>query len=174
MSLFCEDKNISYTRYSDDITFSFDSFDKTRLIRVTRNFLELYANGLRLNQEKIFVVANNKKQRVTGLIVNEKLSVDKNERRSIRQSVYYIRKFGLSEHVQHLWGMGQEIDNNDWSFRMLKARYLKVLQGRIAFCLHADPDNIEMKQYAEFIKKTINKENEEICMLKTSFQNEKK
>ncbi len=178
MSLFCENKNISYTRYSDDITFSFDSFDKTRLIRVTRNFLGLYANGLPLNQEKIFVITSNKKQKVTGLVVNEKPSVDKELRRNIRRAVYYIGKFGVSDHIRHLhsseYGGWVMFVKDDWHFHMIKLRYLRTLQGRISFCLCADPDNTEMKQYAEFIKETINKEKEEICLLKTSFQNEKK
>ena len=185
MSLFCENKNISYTRYSDDITFSFDSFDKTRLIRVTRNFLGLYANGLPLNQEKIFVVTNNKKQKVTGLVVNKKPSVDKEVRRNIRQAVYYIDKFGVANHIRHLqssdygdWVMNKEndwmYDENNWHFRMVKLRYLRTLQGRISFCLCAVPDNSEMKQYAEFIKEIIKKEKEEICLLKMSFQNAKK
>ena len=56
---------------------------------------------------------------------------------------------------------------------MKKIRYLRALQWRISFCLCADPDNIEMKQYAEFIKEIIKKENEEICILKMSFQNAK-
>ena len=178
MSLFCENKNISYTRYSDDITFSFDSFDKTRLIRVTRNFLGLYANGLPLNQKKIFVVTSNKKQKVTGLVVNEKPSVDKELRRNIRQAVYYIGKFGVSDHIRHLhsseYGGWVMFVKDDWHFHMIKLRYLRTLQGRISFCLCADPDNAEMKQYAEFIKEIIKKEKEEICILKMSFQNEKK
>ncbi len=177
MSIFCENKNISYTRYSDDITFSFDSFDKTRLIRVARNFLGLYANGLPLNHKKIFVVTDNKQQKVTGLIVNEKPSVDKEKRRNIRQAIYYIRKFGISEHLKHLWGVkhGDKwlFDENNWNFRMMKIRYLKTLQGRISFCLCADPDNVEMAEYAAFIKEIIKKENEEICLLKMSFQNAK-
>ena len=65
-------------------------------------------------------------------------------------------------------------DENNWHFHMVKLRYLRTLQGRISFCLCADPDNAEMKQYAEFIKEIIKKEKEEICLLKMSFQNEKK
>lgn len=52
---------------------------------------------------------------------------------------------------------------------MKKIRYLRALQWRISFCLCADPDNIEMKQYAKFIKK----EKKELCILKMSFQNAK-
>ena len=81
----CEEKNISYTRYSDDMTFS-GNFNPSEIIIKVRKMLKTL--GLELNNKKIHVVSNSSCQYVTGLIVNEKLQVSSRYRKKIRQEIY--------------------------------------------------------------------------------------
>ena len=64
----CKENNISYTRYSDDMTFSGNFNPSVVIIRVRKMLRSL---GLKLNDKKIAVIGKNKQQLVTGIVVNE-------------------------------------------------------------------------------------------------------
>ena len=89
---FCDEKNIAYTRYCDDMTFSGD-LNEQEIISFVKN--ELSKLCLHLKNRKTAVVPATKRQCVTGIVVNEKMNITKNYRKKVRQEVYYIRKFGL-------------------------------------------------------------------------------
>lgn len=133
---FCETLNISYTRYSDDMTFS-GEFDPKIVINKVRKMLKML--GMKLNLRKIRVITSSSSQSVTGIVVNEKLQVSSNYRKRIRQEIYYIKKFGLASHLQHL-----KIKD--------KVFYLKSLYGRICYVLQIDSDNLEFLGYREFLR----------------------
>ena len=80
---YCKDKNINYTRYSDDMTFSGD-FDIRKLIKYVNELL--YKEGFRLNKSKIKVVLNTTRQQVTGIVVNKKINLSKNYKRKTTAS----------------------------------------------------------------------------------------
>ena len=73
LGAWCELNDISYTRYSDDMTFS-GSFHPSILITKVRNLL--YKLGLELNDEKIHIVHRSSSQNVTGIVVNDKIQVN--------------------------------------------------------------------------------------------------
>ncbi len=131
----CEASGISYTRYSDDMTFSGD-FDVSSLITKVQKMLN--KKGLKLNYKKIHVVKNNSSQRVTGLVVNEKVNVDNKYKRMIRQELYYINKYGIASHMKR-------INVKD------KKSYLNKLFGRIMFVLQIDSDNKEFLEYKKIV-----------------------
>ncbi len=132
---FCNEKNIAYTRYCDDMTFSGD-FDEKEIINFVKN--ELLKLGLRLKNRKTAVVSATKRQSVTGIVVNEKMNITKDYRKKVRQEVYYIRKFGLD-------GCLNKMGISD------KERYLLSLKGRIAFVLQTIPSNCEFIEYKNFL-----------------------
>lgn len=131
---YCKVRNISYTRYSDDMTFSGD-FDVNKLITFVNN--ELHKITLRLNRKKIRVISKNKSQQVTGIVVNEKIGVSSNYRKKIRQEMYFINKFGVENHLEKI-----NLDIN-------KYKYLKSLLGRINFVLCVNPKDNEFIKYKE-------------------------
>lgn len=92
---YCEERDIAYTRYSDDMTFS-GNFDYKDIIKKVKE--ELYKNGFTLNKNKIVVVSQKSRQLVTGIVVNEKLQVANNYRKQIRQEIYYLKKYGVEDH----------------------------------------------------------------------------
>lgn len=134
---FCEKKNISYTRYADDLIFS-GNFNIKELLHKVSAYLKKM--GFTLNPKKTKVLKRNNKQFITGIIVNEKLQVDKKYRQRIRQELYYIQKFGLYSHMNR-----RHIENKD--------KYLKNLLGKIQFVLHVCPENIEFQKYRSYLLK---------------------
>ena len=120
----CDDKNISYTRYSDDMTFSGDFKPSEVIIKVRKM---LYKLGLQLNNDKIHVITKSSSQFVTGIVVNEKAQVDSKYRKKIRQEIYYIEKYGLSSHLTRL-------NIKD------KNQYINSLYGKILYVLQINKD----------------------------------
>ena len=95
----CEDNNISYTRYSDDMTFSGDFNPKIIITKVRKMLNKL---GLQLNNEKTNVILKSNSQNVTGIVVNEKLQINSKYRSTIRKEVYYISKYGIDSHIKRI------------------------------------------------------------------------
>jgi len=138
LGYYCEMNNISYTRYSDDMTFSGD-FNPSEVIVKVRKML--YKLGLELNDSKIHVIHKSSCQSVTGIVVNEKVQVGSRYRNKIRQEIYYIRKYGLESHLDRC---GIKDDN---------LKYLNRLYGRILYVLQINCDDKEFIEYKDFILK---------------------
>lgn len=137
IGIWCESKQISYTRYSDDMTFSGD-FNPGDIITKVRK--QLYKLGLELNNKKIHVVRGSCSQRVTGVVVNEKAQVCLEYRKEIRKEMYYIKKFGLHSHLK-------------WcNIEITPLKYIEKLYGKILFVLQIDKNNLEFLKYKELIK----------------------
>lgn len=137
---FCNKLNVSYTRYSDDMTFS-GNFNPTDIIKKINQLLK--NTNLNLNKDKIHIIRKNNKQLVTGIVVNKKLSVDINYRKKIRQEIYYIKKYGLNSHLKHI------------NYLQSKETYLNNLYGRILYVLQIDNSNKEFIEYKKYIKEKI-------------------
>ncbi len=139
----CEDNNISYTRYSDDMTFS-GIFNPSEIIRKVRKML--YKLSLKLNNDKICVVKKSSNQSVTGITVNTKMQVNIKYRKKIRQEVYFIQKYGLKSHLAKC------------NIKCSEKKYLNKLYGKILYVLQINEDDLEFRKYKEIIsklKKTI-------------------
>lgn len=133
---YCASKNIDYTRYSDDMTFSGDNFDVKELIATVKK--ELKCEHLTLNRKKTKTIKNSRSQVVTGICVNAVPQAPKSYRKKIRQELYYIKKYGLDEHIKRT-----KLD-------MDKATYLRSLYGRTLFVLSIRKDE-EMLNYKKEI-----------------------
>ena len=57
------------------------------------------ARGMTLNRKKTRVRTNAQRQRVTGLVVNERVRTDRDYRRALRQELYYCQKYGIEAHM---------------------------------------------------------------------------
>ena len=134
----CNLRNISYTRYSDDMTFS-GQFNPSELIVKVRKML--YKLDLSLNNDKIRIIHKSSRQNVTGIVVNEKMQVNIKYRNKIRQEIYYIKKFGLSSHLK-------KCDIN-----IKHKKYLNGLYGRILYALQINENDKEFMKYKHFIEK---------------------
>ena len=136
----CREQGISYTRYCDDMTFSGD-FDPAEVIRFVR--LKLKKMGFLLNKQKTRIQHPGQQQTVTGIVVNEKLSIPADYRRKLRQELYYCKKFGIQEHLQKT---GLEIPENTYRMQML---------GKVNYVLQVHPDDKDMLEARKWLQQSM-------------------
>lgn len=131
----CGRREIAYTRYCDDMTFS-GSFDPVEItVFVAR---ELRRNGFFLNGEKTHLARQGQRQTVTGLVVNQRPAAPALYRRALRQEVYFCQKFGVAAHLAKT--------GSAWT----EAGYLRHLLGRVGYVLQAEPGREEARQWQEW------------------------
>ncbi len=136
VSSYSKENNITYTRYSDDMTFSGD-FNVNNLITYVEKLLT--ENGFKLNKRKTKVIKQSQRQLVTGIVINKKISICKKYKRKIRQEMYYASKYGINDHIKKIKVKDKEL-------------YLKKLLGRINFVLQIELMNTEFQNYKKLIK----------------------
>lgn len=129
----CAARDIAYTRYCDDMTFS---SDRPLFVVYQKAKSMLEEMGFELNERKTRFVTSANRQSVTGLTVNEKVSVSGDYKRGLRQEVYYALKFGLAESIRYA-GRTEFIGENGPA----EERYLNHLIGKLHFVLQIEPEN---------------------------------
>jgi len=134
ISDYCKQKQIRYTRYADDLTFS-GIFDEKELLNKVSQTVENLS--LHINKSKTKLMTPNTRQTVTGIVVNEKPQVAFHKRNELRQALYYIKKFGIEEHRVY-----KEIS---------QANYLEHLLGQVNFVLQINPKDLEFIGYKAFL-----------------------
>ena len=151
VSEYCRQRGITYTRYSDDMTFSGD-FDPGELIRYVKTLLS--RDGFALNNGKTRIIRRGQRQIVTGVVVNEKAQLPAGYRRRIRQEVYFCRKYGVRDHIIRS-GQGEYIRfdaASEDNLRIQQQKYLLHLLGQIGYALLIDPENQEMQRCRKTVK----------------------
>ena len=132
MLAWCGERDITYSRYCDDMTFSGD-FDFQEVKGKAEGFLE--AMGMELNRKKTRVSFRGGRQAVTGLVVNERPGVPREYKRRLRQEIYQYRKFGLP---------GTETDSEKYRARLL---------GKIRYVLSVHPEDAWFAQAEQELKR---------------------
>ena len=132
IGLWCKNNGINYSRYCDDLTFSSDKPIYHVYEKVKKMLEEM---GFELNEKKTRFVTNANRQSVTGLTVNEKVSVSREYKRKLRQDIYYILKFG--ENDKRVLEEQRRKLNADLSY----TDYLNIIRGKINFVLSVEPEN---------------------------------
>lgn len=136
LGAWCGERDIAYTRYCDDMTFS-GSFDAQEVICLVRKRLSEY--GFQLNERKTKRLDPHHCQTVTGVVVNRKVNARSAYRRALRQELYYCQKFGIESHLRH---RGSSV---------LVEQYRHRLLGRVNFVLSITPENEEMQRYKQWL-----------------------
>ena len=132
----CRQRNITYTRYCDDMTIS-GEFENWYLIDVIRKVkFELKRYGLFINSKKTKILHDGQQKKITGIVVNDKANVPMDYRKRIRQEIYYIRKFGIETHLRNI------------QYEESVEHYLCSLLGRINYVLSVNR-NKEFEEYKE-------------------------
>lgn len=135
VATYTREHGIRYTRYADDLTFS-GSFNPHHLIKTISDWL--FEEGFCVNTTKTRVARQNARQEVTGIVVNSHLQVSKDERKKIRQEVYFIKKYGLNSHLARI----EETRQN----------YLNHLLGKINYARYINPHDKQIQEYFLFVR----------------------
>lgn len=137
LSKFAKSNKAKYTRYADDITFSLN--DKSKIVSfikgpntVSDELNEIIVkNGFNVNHKKTRI--DNKytdRQKVTGLVVNEKLNLERRYIKKIRAILHFWEKYGLSEATKKFFG---ENKIDDIYLSTFEKRFIKSIKGKINF-----------------------------------------
>jgi len=111
----------SYTLYADDLTFSTDDPSTIgKLLKSVRSILK--AEGFAEHEDKTRVMRRARRQVVTGVVVNQKVSLPRDELRELRAIVHNVGKKGLASQNR------ENLPN-----------FEAHLRGRIAFVNMIDP-----------------------------------
>lgn len=142
MKDWCKERQIQYTRYCDDMTFS-GTFDE----KIVRNKVKGYllAMGFELNGKKTRVQKKQHRQTVTGIVVNEKPQVSREYRKKLRAEIYYCGKYGVESHLKRsgiCQGSREECE-----------RYLQQLLGKINYVLQVNPEDTYFQEVREEVRK---------------------
>ncbi len=130
----CVQRQIAYTRYCDDMTFSSDRPLYGVYQKVKKMLFEM---GFELNESKTHFINNTNRQTVTGLVVNEKLSIPSSYKRSLRQEIYYALKFGIENSIVH----GNHLDFLEDGQPIRCPTYMMHLIGSTQYVLQIEPEN---------------------------------
>lgn len=141
---FCIQRNIAYTRYSDDMTFS-GEFEKEEIMFFVEDNLK--KAGFALNQKKTQFIKQGQRQTVTGVVVNKKQQLPKNYRREIRKEIYYCQTYSVKSHILHANLTEYMYPNGDADCR----KYLLHLYGKINFALQINPNDSDMRVYRDYV-----------------------
>ena len=87
ISQYCITRNFEYSRYADDITIS-GSYElpihKERIIKIIKG------SGFEINSKKVRMLSKGSRQKVTGLVVNDKVSIGRTKKKTLRALVHNI------------------------------------------------------------------------------------
>jgi RNA-directed DNA polymerase len=103
-----QSRGFTYTRYADDLTFSTTNPEKMRDIgNILQGVGSIVAHeGLTIHPDKTRVLRSSQQQEVTGVVVNQKLNVDRATLKKFRATLYQIEKDGLAGKK---WGKGDDV-----------------------------------------------------------------
>jgi len=119
--------DLRYSRYADDLTFSGVRLPGMLEDRVTHIIGE---EGFTIRHEKTVSLGRRDPKFITGIAVHTgTLRIPRKLRRSLRQEIHYIRRYGLTSHRSKR--------------RIRDLAFIYRLQGRLAFWAWVEPENPE-------------------------------
>ncbi len=98
--------DFKYTRYADDLTFS-ASGDELPVGKVLGGACRIAkAEGFEVRRDKTRVMSWGRRQEVTGIVVNKKLSIERRQLRKFRATLHQIERDGFAG---KRWGSGGDL-----------------------------------------------------------------
>lgn len=130
-------RNITYTRYADDMAFS--SLSPIRLVGTKKVIVEiLRSEGFELNKAKTRFLGPRRQRKVTGLIISdESLGVGRKRKRILRATIHRlvtanlsnIERGRLSRHISGWFAYMNSIDPKGLDQLKLYAKRLSLVHG---------------------------------------------
>ena len=110
-----QNHGLMYTRYADDLTFSGDQYITDEIILALIETIK--SENFSINVKKLRCAGNNKKQKITGVVVNHKLTVDRKVKKKLRAMIHDLAKNGLETATQRHYSIeGQPTEREQNKF----------------------------------------------------------
>ena len=106
---FCELNQVTYSRYADDLTFSSNGNISDELIQSLIQMIR--ENGFEINYKKLRRIGSHRKQKITGIIVNQKLSVERKLKKKIRAIEHDIKLNGIAKAAERHFGSSNPVSD---------------------------------------------------------------
>lgn len=158
--------SLNYTRYADDITFSCNKskfpeeiayYDKQEKLCIGKSLQEVISrNGFKVNTNKVFLNYKDRRQEVTGLIVNRFPNLRREYLKEIRAILYNCRRYDIYLQAKKYIEESSYTNKNIMRISMLEDKKSKeiickwfknVISGKIRFI-----GNIRGKESPCYIK----------------------
>lgn len=130
----------SYTRYADDISFSTSrhsfpsalaTINDLGQVEVGKELVRIITeNGFQIHPEKIWLRRKDRRQEVTGIIVNEHTNLPRKFTNNIRAMLHAWEKYGLESAQKHFEEKFDKKHRAPWK---KKPRFQDVLKGKIEY-----------------------------------------
>ena len=148
---YCSRKDIVYTRYADDLTFSSDN---RMLLNKIEKFIKYIVTdeGFTINDKKTRYLSNDVKKTVTGITINDdSIHVDKKFKRDLRAQIYCSIKLKDYQNNSQILGKIAYVNSIEKGFRDKIIRYITNLITRTEFVGNIDVVNTfnDNKLFAE-------------------------
>lgn len=158
---YCSRKDIVYTRYADDLTFSSDN---RMLLNKIEKFIKYIVTdeGFTINDKKTRYLSNDVKKTVTGITINDdSIHVDKKFKRDLRTQIYCSIKLKDYQNNSQILGKIAYVNSIEKGFRDKIIRYITNLITRTEFAGNIDVVNAfnDNKLFAELPDMVF----EEVC-----------
>ena len=135
MGSWCRRRGVTYTRYSDDLTFSSDKPLYPVYLRAKEKLEKM---GFEINDSKTHFLTSHTRQQVTGIVVNEKINIPSEYRRKLRQEIHYVLQYGAESAFSRVREK-EDIDAET------ARHYLLALLGRTDYVLQVRRDDAFFK-----------------------------
>ena len=125
---FALENDCTYTRYADDLTFSWNKTNIEKELYPTIQQI-IIDNGFIINEKKTHVMKTPYRKLVTGLIVTDNgVRIPSRFKKDLKKDIYFCQKYGVSSHLQFT---GREHKMNFLEHLYGKAYFIKMVEPEI-------------------------------------------
>jgi RNA-directed DNA polymerase len=144
LELYCLVNSINYTRYADDLSFSGNNYFEQNTIDQIKTIIN--KNQFTVNTKKTRVHSSCSQQTVTGLVVNQKVNVDRKYIRNLRAILHHWKLNGVEKAtLKHFNGLYDSL------------KFINKIKGKIEFVgqVRGKEDGIYIKLKEKFISNSV-------------------
>lgn len=126
--------NIEYSRYADDITISLDKKIWSFLEKILETIIEIIEDEwFEVNYRKLQILWSNNRQKVTWIVVNDRISIGREKYRFLRLLIYVIDRYWFEEWIKK-W--------NEWEEKQKESKetLINAINGKILFLNMINPE----------------------------------
>ncbi|MDD5197383.1 MAG: reverse transcriptase family protein [Candidatus Gracilibacteria bacterium] len=124
--------DLSYSRYADDLTFSFNKKIKVSIL-INYIISILLEEGFFPNYKKIHLISAGKQQKITGVVVNNKIGVGRKHFKKFKSIFYNISKSGFGSELSK-WNKVNEVNISSIE------KFKQILGGHLSFIKSLSPE----------------------------------
>ena len=130
-----EKMGFEYSRYADDITISSNKKNITKMIPFFKEIMG--EEGFEVNEAKMRILRSRGRQKLTGIVVNKKLNIAREEVKKLRAVIYNCRYKDINQEMIK-WAKNEKKLKNPYAYTL--SDFKSSLLGKINFVRMVNPE----------------------------------